>query len=163
MRKKWKGEALSVSIWKALSLVTLLAELTLTGLSLRLRTGFFEHLEKWFDQCILKTRVMVATKIDELDSELELHQHLHEPRAKRIEKDIHNVRAGTAPAWEGLPAPDSWSLCCLGSAFIRCPRVRVPPPRLAEKAVLRSHIWDWKKKFFLNGTLDARMKSIVLF
>uniref|UniRef100_G1LEA4 Coiled-coil domain containing 180 n=1 Tax=Ailuropoda melanoleuca TaxID=9646 RepID=G1LEA4_AILME len=59
----------------------------------QLRTGFFEHLEKWFDQCILKTRVMVATKIDELDSELELHQHLHEPRAKRIEKDIHNVRA----------------------------------------------------------------------
>uniref|UniRef100_A0A452QLN2 Coiled-coil domain containing 180 n=1 Tax=Ursus americanus TaxID=9643 RepID=A0A452QLN2_URSAM len=59
----------------------------------QLRTGFFEHLEKWFDQCILKTRVMVATKIDELDSELELRQHLHEPRAKRIEKDIHNVRA----------------------------------------------------------------------
>ncbi|XP_048078953.1 coiled-coil domain-containing protein 180 isoform X1 [Ursus arctos] len=59
----------------------------------QLRIGFFEHLEKWFDQCILKTRVMVATKIDELDSELELRHHLHEPRAKRIEKDIHNVRA----------------------------------------------------------------------
>ncbi|XP_044937536.1 coiled-coil domain-containing protein 180 isoform X3 [Mustela putorius furo] len=59
----------------------------------QLRAGLFEHLEKWFDQCVLKTRVMVATKINELDSELELHQHLHEPRAKCIEKDIHNVRA----------------------------------------------------------------------
>ncbi|XP_077768740.1 coiled-coil domain-containing protein 180 isoform X1 [Canis aureus] len=59
----------------------------------QLRTGFFEHLEKWFDQCVLKTRVTVATKIDELDSELELRLHLHELRAERIEKDIHNVRA----------------------------------------------------------------------
>lgn len=70
--------------------------LTLAGLSLRLRAGFFEHLEKWFDQCALNARVIVATKIDELDSELELRLHLHQPRAQLIEKDIHNVRAGTA-------------------------------------------------------------------
>ncbi|XP_032333918.1 coiled-coil domain-containing protein 180 [Camelus ferus] len=60
----------------------------------QLRTGFFEHLEKWFDQCAVNTRVIVATKIDELDSELELRLHLHQPRAQQIEKDIHNVRAG---------------------------------------------------------------------
>ncbi|XP_037599645.1 coiled-coil domain-containing protein 180 isoform X1 [Cebus imitator] len=59
----------------------------------QLRAGFFEHLEKWFDQCSLNTRVIVATKIDELDSELELRLHLHQPRAQQIEKDIHNVRA----------------------------------------------------------------------
>nr|XP_012331190.2 coiled-coil domain-containing protein 180 isoform X1 [Aotus nancymaae]XP_021521167.1 coiled-coil domain-containing protein 180 isoform X1 [Aotus nancymaae] len=59
----------------------------------QLRAGFFEHLEKWFDQCSLNTRVIVATKIDELDSELELHLHLHQPRAQQIEEDIHNVRA----------------------------------------------------------------------
>uniref|UniRef100_A0A2K5JC45 DUF4455 domain-containing protein n=1 Tax=Colobus angolensis palliatus TaxID=336983 RepID=A0A2K5JC45_COLAP len=59
----------------------------------QLRAGFFEHLEKWFDQCSLNTRVTVATKISELDSELELHLHLHQPRAQQIEKDIHNVRA----------------------------------------------------------------------
>ncbi|XP_059957228.1 LOW QUALITY PROTEIN: coiled-coil domain-containing protein 180 [Mesoplodon densirostris] len=58
-----------------------------------LRAGFFEHLEKWFDQCALNARVIVATKIDELDSELELRLHLHQPRAQFIEKDIHNVRA----------------------------------------------------------------------
>nr|XP_035108451.2 coiled-coil domain-containing protein 180 isoform X2 [Callithrix jacchus] len=59
----------------------------------QLRAGFFEHLEKWFDQCSLNTRVIVATKIDELDSELELCLHLHQPRAQQIEEDIHNVRA----------------------------------------------------------------------
>ncbi|XP_045418468.1 coiled-coil domain-containing protein 180 [Lemur catta] len=59
----------------------------------QLRAGFFEHLEKWFDQCALHARVTVATKIDELDSELELRLHLHQPRAQNIEKDIHNVRA----------------------------------------------------------------------
>ncbi|XP_045878631.1 coiled-coil domain-containing protein 180 isoform X3 [Meles meles] len=44
-------------------------------------------------ESLFMEEVMVATKINELDSELELRQHLHEPRAKRIEKDIHNVRA----------------------------------------------------------------------
>ncbi|XP_070375767.1 LOW QUALITY PROTEIN: coiled-coil domain-containing protein 180 [Equus asinus] len=67
--------------------------LTLADLSLRLRAGFFEHLEKWFDQCVLNARVIVATKIDELDSELELRLHLHQPRAQHVEKDIHNVSA----------------------------------------------------------------------
>ncbi|XP_077003707.1 coiled-coil domain-containing protein 180 isoform X2 [Tamandua tetradactyla] len=59
----------------------------------QLRTGFFEHLEKWFDQCAINARVIVATKIEEVDSELELRLYLHQPRAQRIEKDIHNVRA----------------------------------------------------------------------
>uniref|UniRef100_A0A8D1ILE9 Coiled-coil domain containing 180 n=1 Tax=Sus scrofa TaxID=9823 RepID=A0A8D1ILE9_PIG len=59
----------------------------------QIRAGFFEHLEKWFDQCALNAQVTVATKIDQLDSELELRLHLHQPRAQRIEKDIHNVRA----------------------------------------------------------------------
>ncbi|XP_040337687.1 LOW QUALITY PROTEIN: coiled-coil domain-containing protein 180 [Herpailurus yagouaroundi] len=63
------------------------------GIKKQLRAGFFEHLEKWFAQRVLKTQVTVATKIDELDSELELHLHLHKPRAECIEKDIHNVRA----------------------------------------------------------------------
>jgi hypothetical protein len=31
----------------------------------------------------------------ELKSELELRIHLHEPRARRVELDVHNVRAGT--------------------------------------------------------------------
>ncbi|XP_066223707.1 coiled-coil domain-containing protein 180 [Saccopteryx leptura] len=59
----------------------------------QLRAGFFEHLEKWFDQRVLDARVIVATKIDKLDSELELRLHLHQPRAQHVEKDVHNVRA----------------------------------------------------------------------
>ncbi|XP_054545105.1 coiled-coil domain-containing protein 180 [Talpa occidentalis] len=59
----------------------------------QLRAGFFEHLEKWFDQRSLHTRVIVSTKINQLESELELYLHLHQPRAQNIEKDIHNVRA----------------------------------------------------------------------
>ncbi|XP_051017528.1 coiled-coil domain-containing protein 180 [Acomys russatus] len=59
----------------------------------RLRAGFFEHLEKWFDQCALNARIIVAAKIDELYSELELRLHLHKPRLQHVEKDIHNLRA----------------------------------------------------------------------
>lgn len=95
--------------------------MTLTGLSIRLRAGFYEHLEKWFDQCSLNARVTVSAKIDQLDSELELLLHLHQPRAGLIEKDIHNVRAGTVPTWEGGPAPDPWCLCQHSSTLTRCP------------------------------------------
>ncbi|XP_013368704.1 PREDICTED: coiled-coil domain-containing protein 180 isoform X2 [Chinchilla lanigera] len=59
----------------------------------QLRAGFFEHLEKWFAQCALDARAIMATKISELDSELELRLHLHKPRVQHVEKDIHNVRA----------------------------------------------------------------------
>ncbi|XP_039712072.1 coiled-coil domain-containing protein 180 [Pteropus medius] len=59
----------------------------------QLRAGFFEHLEKWFDQCTLNAQVIMATKIDQLDSELELRLHLHQPRVQHVERDIHNVRA----------------------------------------------------------------------
>ncbi|XP_023561251.1 coiled-coil domain-containing protein 180 [Octodon degus] len=59
----------------------------------QLRAGFFEHLEKWFAQCAFNTQAIVASKISELDSELELCLHLHNPRVEHIEKDIHNVRA----------------------------------------------------------------------
>ncbi|XP_055973439.1 coiled-coil domain-containing protein 180 [Sorex fumeus] len=59
----------------------------------QLRSGFFEHLEKWFDQYSLNTRIVVATKVDVLDSELELRLHLHQPKAQNIKQDIYNVRA----------------------------------------------------------------------
>ncbi|XP_054981136.1 coiled-coil domain-containing protein 180 [Sorex araneus] len=59
----------------------------------QLRSGFFEHLEKWFDQYSLNTRIDVATKVDVLDSELELHLQLYQPKAQNIKEDIYNVRA----------------------------------------------------------------------
>lgn len=33
-------------------------------------------------------------QVEELNSELDLRLHLHEPRAARAEQDVHNVRAG---------------------------------------------------------------------
>lgn len=51
-------------------------------------------MEHWFDKAMSNSMNIVAAKKDELKSELELRYHLHQPRAQRIEMDIHNVRAG---------------------------------------------------------------------
>ncbi|XP_045152463.1 coiled-coil domain-containing protein 180 [Echinops telfairi] len=59
----------------------------------QLRTGFFEHLEKWFDQCAINIQVILTTKLEELELELKLRLHLLQPRARYIEGDIHNFRA----------------------------------------------------------------------
>lgn len=86
---------LSVFTWNGLFLAIIAGRADPAALSPRLRVGFFEHLEKWFDQHSLNIRITVAMKTDVLDSELELHLHLHQPRAQYIEKDVYNVRAGT--------------------------------------------------------------------
>ncbi|XP_043845466.1 coiled-coil domain-containing protein 180 [Dromiciops gliroides] len=59
----------------------------------QIRYDFFECLEKWFGQSLTNSKILVAAKTEELDSELELRLHLHKPRMKRIKTDIHNVRA----------------------------------------------------------------------
>lgn len=51
------------------------------------------------DTCVLfvqkkNKRAFILSQKEELNSELGLRLHLHEPRAKRVELDIHNVRAG---------------------------------------------------------------------
>ena len=51
------------------------------------------HLETWFDEGSLRASTIVAAKINEIEKELELRLHLHEPRHKRVEMDVHNVRA----------------------------------------------------------------------
>ncbi|XP_039363067.1 coiled-coil domain-containing protein 180 isoform X5 [Mauremys reevesii] len=66
-----------------------------TELKKRIRLCFFEHLEKWFVQSLSNSWIIVTAKKEELDSELQLRLHMHQPRRERIEKDIHNVRAGT--------------------------------------------------------------------
>ncbi|XP_058842922.1 coiled-coil domain-containing protein 180-like isoform X1 [Acipenser ruthenus] len=65
----------------------------LSDLIRRTRQEFFEHMEHWFDKAMSNSMNIVAAKKDELKSELELRYHLHQPRAQRIEMDIHNVRA----------------------------------------------------------------------
>ena len=57
--------------------------------------NFLNHLEAWLEEGSVRSNTLVAAKCDEIDKELELRLHLHEPRMKRAEMDIHNVRAGT--------------------------------------------------------------------
>ena len=51
-------------------------------------------METWLDEANVRASSIVAAKNDEIDKELELRLHLHEPRMKRAEMDVHNVRAG---------------------------------------------------------------------
>ena len=55
--------------------------------------NFVNHLESWLEDAKTRSNSIVITKIDEVEKELELRLHLHEPRMKRAEMDIHNVRA----------------------------------------------------------------------
>ena len=56
--------------------------------------NFLNHLERWLDDANVRSAAIVTAKCEEIDKELELREHLHEPRMKRAEMDIHNVRAG---------------------------------------------------------------------
>ncbi|XP_002742433.1 coiled-coil domain-containing protein 180-like [Saccoglossus kowalevskii] len=58
-----------------------------------MRMNFLNHLEDWVIQAIERANSVVAAKCEELNSELELRLHLHGPRSRRAELDIHNVRA----------------------------------------------------------------------
>ncbi len=58
-----------------------------------MRLNFLNHLEAWFDEGALRAASIVAAKNSEIEKELELRIHLHEPRLKRVEMDVHNVRA----------------------------------------------------------------------
>ncbi|XP_074627275.1 coiled-coil domain-containing protein 180-like [Acropora palmata] len=59
----------------------------------QIRLSFLEHLEDWKIQALDRADSVVAAKVEELNSELDLRLHLHEPRAARAEQDVHNVRA----------------------------------------------------------------------
>ena len=60
----------------------------------RIKASFLSHLQTWLDEADVRASSMLAAKTDEIEKELELRLHLHEPRMKRAEMDVHNVRAG---------------------------------------------------------------------
>ncbi|XP_053328473.1 coiled-coil domain-containing protein 180 [Spea bombifrons] len=64
-----------------------------TELKEKIRLGFFEHLERWLDESVSRSHSVVVTMKEKLESELKVFYQIHEPRSKRIEMDIHNVRA----------------------------------------------------------------------
>ncbi|KFP29029.1 hypothetical protein N325_09143, partial [Colius striatus] len=71
----------------------LIQETEFAELKKRIRLCFFEHLEKWFEECLSKSFVFVTAKKEELNSEHELCLHLHEQRQGVLETNIYNVRA----------------------------------------------------------------------
>ena len=60
----------------------------------RIRMNFLNHLDVWLEEAQIRSGSIVAAKNDEIEKELDLRLHLHEPRIKRAEMDVHNVRAG---------------------------------------------------------------------
>ena len=63
-----------------------------------IRLNFLNHLEEWTEQASERAASVVVAKCEELNSELDLRLHLHKPRARRAEYDVHNVRAGMSQA-----------------------------------------------------------------
>ncbi|XP_078489424.1 coiled-coil domain-containing protein 180-like [Ciona intestinalis] len=57
------------------------------------RMSFLNHLEQWKEVAHQNSEVTCKNKQEELVSELDLRLHLHDPRSKRIEMDVRNVRA----------------------------------------------------------------------
>ncbi|XP_073688966.1 coiled-coil domain-containing protein 180-like, partial [Garra rufa] len=57
------------------------------------RQTFVSHLEERFHITLTNTMTVVEAKKEKLKAELDLRLQLHQPRAVRIETDIHNVRA----------------------------------------------------------------------
>ena len=55
--------------------------------------NFLNHLEAWYEEGTVRSSSIVAAKSNEIEKELELRNHLHEPRLRRTEMDVHNVRA----------------------------------------------------------------------
>ncbi|KAK3581902.1 hypothetical protein CHS0354_024214 [Potamilus streckersoni] len=58
-----------------------------------IRLNFLNHMEEWMEQASDRSMSVVVAKCEELNSELDLRLHLHKPRARRAEYDVHNVRA----------------------------------------------------------------------
>ncbi|XP_054853763.1 coiled-coil domain-containing protein 180 [Eublepharis macularius] len=69
-----------------------LSQIFIENVRRQIRLQFFEHLEKWFAQSLSTSWTIMASKKEELNAELQLRIHLHEPRRERIEKDVFYVR-----------------------------------------------------------------------
>ncbi|KAL4219460.1 hypothetical protein ACF0H5_022039 [Mactra antiquata] len=70
-----------------------ISESLLTEIKKIIRMNFLNHMEDWSEQASERASSVVVAKCEELNSELDLRLHLHKPRARRAEYDVHNVRA----------------------------------------------------------------------
>uniref|UniRef100_F6XA93 DUF4456 domain-containing protein n=1 Tax=Ciona intestinalis TaxID=7719 RepID=F6XA93_CIOIN len=82
---------ISVSKLKPSSVISEVKQIFI--LSKNVRMSFLNHLEQWKEVAHQNSEVTCKNKQEELVSELDLRLHLHDPRSKRIEMDVRNVRA----------------------------------------------------------------------
>ncbi|XP_067328095.1 coiled-coil domain-containing protein 180 isoform X2 [Anolis sagrei] len=85
---KLKGQPLAAYLEQAF-----LSEAFVAELRRRVRLAFFENLEAWFAERSSQAEAVTSAKKEELQSELQLRLHLHEPRRGRIEMDVFRLRS----------------------------------------------------------------------
>ncbi|XP_036398058.1 coiled-coil domain-containing protein 180 [Megalops cyprinoides] len=66
----------------------------LAELQREVRVAFFSHLEDWYQTALTNGTGVVEAKKEELKCGLDLRLQLQQSRARRIEVDVHDVRAG---------------------------------------------------------------------
>lgn len=62
--------------------------------SCSLSRAFLEFYDQWEGETERRAEAVMFSKHQELEKELDLQLHLHEPRRTRIKTDIYNVRVG---------------------------------------------------------------------
>lgn len=99
-------------LWRALKTLELKVtylnkdQKSIKNILFSIRISFLNQLEQWKEKSMSVASVWRRDKLEELESELDLRLHLHAPRPKRIELDVHNVRAGC------LFVPNSLNILC---------------------------------------------------
>lgn len=56
--------------------------------------AYLNYYDQWKEETSNRAQAIMFAKHEELDKEMDVQMHLHEPRRVRIETDIHNVRTG---------------------------------------------------------------------
>ena len=59
-----------------------------------LSRAFLDYYDQWEQETVRRAEAVMYAKHHELEKELDLQLHLHEPRRTRIQTDVYNVRIG---------------------------------------------------------------------
>ncbi|XP_022107089.1 coiled-coil domain-containing protein 180-like [Acanthaster planci] len=123
-----------------------------------MRLEFLNHLEMWSVEAVERANSVVAAKIEELNSELDLRLHLHGPRAKRAELDIHHVRAAELVLHQERVSRHSKGINgALNDVKARFAEMQHEHNRLADK--FREEI-DALEEVFVNASKSATLVAL---
>ncbi|XP_066293451.1 coiled-coil domain-containing protein 180-like [Branchiostoma lanceolatum] len=128
------------------------------ALKKHMRMEFLNHLEEWTGQAVERAKSVVAAKCEELNSELDLRLHLHSPRAKRIEMDVHNVRAAELVMHQERVSRHCKGITtALNELKSRFTDLNTEHNRMFEQ--FREHIENMEH-IFINATKSAKLVSL---